>query len=154
MLFSLYIWFARGPAVFLLLSIKIDWGWYRGTDKCLSITGSIFFLFHPFFDLSFLSASFSFCIHAFFFFLTLSFMCKVCVEKVSSWCWSKELVLPFFHFLSLPQPLSPSTCLPEHTGEGCFFTESRYEGFGHDSSLFMLSATASKGCIKCRFCQC
>lgn len=51
-----------------------------------------------------LSASFSSCIHTFFSFPTLPFMCKKWAEKMSSWCWSKELVLPFFQFLSLPEP--------------------------------------------------
>jgi len=73
---------------------------------------------------------------------------------MSIWCWSKELVPSFFHFLALPQPPSPSMHLRECTGEGCFFAESRYKAFGRDSPLFMLSATASTGCIYCGSCQC
>lgn len=80
-----------------------DWGCYRGTDKCLSITGSIFPV-SPFLWSFLLSASFSSCIHTFFSFPTLPFMSKKWAEKMSSWCWSKELVLSFFQFLSLPQP--------------------------------------------------
>lgn len=62
-----------------------------------------------------------------------------------------SLFLPIPFIASAP---SPSTCLPECSEEGCFFTASRYKEFGHDSPLFMLFATASKECIDHRFCQC
>lgn len=72
---------------------------------------------------------------------------------MSSWCWSKELVLPFLQFLLLPRcPLLAH--VSQVRGEGHFFTKSRYKGFGHDFPLFMTSATTSKRCIDYSFCQC
>lgn len=47
-----------------------------GMQKSVSASLGTFFLFHPSFDHFFLSASLSFCIHAFSSFPTLSFVCK------------------------------------------------------------------------------